>query len=324
MKKVSIHTTALLTLFLAFLFSSTVPTLSAQAKPNDSPKLLRAMVLTGQNNHGWKVLSAHYKTILEATGLFKVDVLVSPPKKGDMSRFKPNFSDYDVIVFEYNGDPWPKAVQKSFETYMEQGGGMVYAHAVNHTFKDWVAFNEMMGIGAWGGRNEKAGPYVHYRDGKIFLDHRPGHAGECVDAHAFQVVTREPDHPIMRGLPAVWLHGKDELYSNQRGPAKRMTILATAYSDPQRAAHWGVRKKGTGKHEPMALTVRYGKGRIFGTAMGHVDHKAKPGSGPWPAIDCQGFITLIQRGAEWAATGKVTQKVPKNFPTADTVKFRKK
>ena len=29
-------------------------------------------------------------------------------------------------------------------------------------------------------------------------------------------------------------------------------------------------------------------------------------------------------GAEWAATGKVTQKVPKNFPTADTVKLRKK
>ena len=265
-----------------------------------------------------------YKKILEATGLFKVDVLLSPPKKGDMSSFKPIFSNYDVIVFEYNGDPWPKAVQKSFETYMEQGGGMVYGHAVNHTFKNWVAFNEMMGIGAWGGRNEKAGPYVHYRDGKIALDHSPGHAGECIEAHAFKVETREPDHPIMRGLPKVWLHGKDELYSNQRGPAKRMTILATAYSDPKRAAHWGVRKNGTGEHEPMALTVRYGKGRIFGTAMGHVDHNAKPESGPWPAIDCLGFITLIQRGAEWAATGKVTQEVPKTFPTADTVKLLKR
>ena len=72
----------------------------------------------------------------------------------------------------------------------------------------------------------------------------------------------------------------------------------------------------------MAITVRYGKGRVFGTAMGHVDAGAKPGSGPWPAMDCIGFITLIQRGAEWAATGKVTQKVPDGFPTATEVKLR--
>ena len=283
---------------------------------------LKAMVLTGQNNHGWQVLSAHYKNILEETGLFEVDKVTSPPSGSDMGEFNPDFAGYDVVVIEYNGDEWPKRVQESFERYMENGGGMVYGHAVNHTFKNWVAFNEMMGIGAWGGRDEKAGPYVHYRDGKIFLDDRPGHAGECIDAHAFEIVTREPDHPIMRGLPPVWLHGKDELYSNQRGPAKNMTILATAYSDPKYEAHWGVEKQGTGEHEPMAITVRYGKGRVFGTAMGHVDAGAKPGSGPWPAMDCIGFITLIQRGAEWAATGKVTQKVPDGFPTATEVKLR--
>jgi len=31
----------------------------------------------------------------------------------------------------------------------------------------------------------------------------------------------------------------------------------------------------------------------------------------------------LQRGAEWAATGKVTQKVPDDFPTADKVSIRK-
>ena len=168
---------------------------------------LKAMVLTGQNNHGWQALSAHYKNILEATGLFEVDMVLSPPKGGDMSEFNPDFSAYDVVVLEYNGDDWSKHVQESFESYMENGGGLVYGHAVNHTFPDWEAFNEMIGIGGRGGRNEKHGPFVHYRDGKLFLDHRPGHAGECIDAHEFQVVTREPDHPIMRGLPPVWLHG---------------------------------------------------------------------------------------------------------------------
>jgi hypothetical protein len=33
-------------------------------------------------------------------------------------------------------------------------------------------------------------------------------------------------------------------------------------------------------------------------------------------------MTTFQRGTEWAATGKVTQKVPKDFPTADTVSYR--
>ena len=218
-----------------------------QADQND---LLRAMVLTGQNNHGWQVLSAHYKDILEDTGLFEVDVVTSPPSGADMSGFN------------------------------------------------------------------------KYRDGKLVLDDRPGHAGECVDAHEYEVITRTPDHPIMRGLPSVWLHGTDELYSNQRGPAKNMTILATAYSDPAREAHWGDLTHGTGEHEPIAHTVRYGQGRVFGTAMGHVDGGALVGSGPWPAMECVGFTTLIQRGAEWAATGEVTQPVPHGFPTATAVQFR--
>jgi hypothetical protein len=40
------------------------------------------------------------------------------------------------------------------------------------------------------------------------------------------------------------------------------------------------------------------------------------------ALSCVGFITTFQRGTEWAATGRVTQKVPKNFPTADSVSYR--
>jgi uncharacterized protein len=30
----------------------------------------------------------------------------------------------------------------------------------------------------------------------------------------------------------------------------------------------------------------------------------------------------LQRGTEWAATGKVTQKVPTDFPTVDKVSLR--
>jgi len=39
-------------------------------------------------------------------------------------------------------------------------------------------------------------------------------------------------------------------------------------------------------------------------------------------MSCVGFIVTLQRGAEWAAIGKVTQKVPSDFPTADKVSTR--
>ena len=163
----------------------------------------------------------------------------------------------------------------------------------------------MIGIGGWGGRDEKSGPMVRVLNGKVVLDNTPGGGGMHGPPHAFQVVINDKDHPITAGLPEKWMHASDELYSKLRGPAKNMTVLASAYSDPNL-------KNGTGEYEPMLMTITYGKGRIFHTAMGH----------DVPQMCCVGFIVTLQRGAEWAATGKVTQKVPNDFPTADKVSIR--
>jgi hypothetical protein len=51
---------------------------------------------------------------------------------------------------------------------------------------------------------------------------------------------------------------------------------------------------------------------VFHTVLGHADY----------SINCVGFITTLQRGTEWAATGKVTQQVPKDFPTAEKASNR--
>jgi len=83
-----------------------------------------------------------------------------------------------------------------------------------------------------------------------------------------------------------------------------MTVLGTAFSDPQ--------DRGSGHDEPMLAVLSYGKGRVFHTTMGHDSE----------AIQCVGFITTFARGVEWAATGKVTQKVPHDFPTSDKVSTR--
>jgi hypothetical protein len=135
----------------------------------------------------------------------------------------------------------------------------------------------MIGIGGWMGRNENSGPYWYYQDDKLVSDTTPGSAGNHGARTPFVVVTRDAAHPIMKGLPAKWTHAADELYSRMRGPGKNMTVLATAWSDPA--------NRGTGHDEPMLMVLTYGKGRVFHTS-----------------------------GVEWAATGKVTQKAPADFP----------
>jgi len=190
------------------------------------------------------------------------------------------------------------------EQYIRGGGGLVVVHAADNAFPGWPAYNLMIGIGGWRGRNEKAGPHWYYEGGKLVSDTAPGPAGNHGARLPFQVVTRDPEHPIMKGLPPIWMHAADELYNSMRGPGKNMTVLATAHSDPK--------NKGTGHDEPMIMVLRYGKGRIFHTTMGH----------DVAALSCVGFITIFQRGTEWAATGRVTQKVPANFPTADSVSYR--
>ncbi|MHC4517015.1 MAG: family 16 glycoside hydrolase, partial [Planctomycetota bacterium] len=190
----------------------------------DGPKTLKALIVDGQNNHDWKGTTPVLKALLEETGLFAVDVATSPAKGRPMDSFRPKFARYDVVVANYTGDSWPRATQDDLVEYMNNGGGLVIFHAADNAFPKWRQWNEMIAIGGWGGRNEKSGPMVRYRDGKVVLDHSPGRGGSHGPQHAFQVITRERHHPIMAGLPEKWMHVKDELYSTLRGPAKNMTV----------------------------------------------------------------------------------------------------
>jgi type 1 glutamine amidotransferase len=237
--------------------------------------------------------------------LFDVDIATTASSGTDES-FQPKFTDYDVVVSNYNGAAWPEATQKAFVQYMNDGGGLVVVHAADNAFEDWEEYNRMIGLGGWGGRNQNSGPYVYYDEQakNIVRDLSEGNGGSHGQQHPFQIIIRDSGHPVTRGMPGAWMHANDELYDRLRGPAENMTVLATAWSDPKTS--------GSGRHEPILMSVEFGKGRVFHLPLGHGNDSQ----------ECVGFITTLQRAVEWAATGKVTQPIPDDFPGIDKTSSR--
>ena len=271
---------------------------------------IRVMLLDGESGgpyHAWQKTTPYLQRILTDTGMFQVDVVTAPPAGADFSQWKPDWTKYKAIVLNYDApdERWPADVKASFEQYVRNGGGVVVVHAADNAFPGWTAFNQMIGIGGWRNRDEKSGPLWYYKDGKLVSDPTPGRAGSHGARKPYQITNRVENHPITKGLPTKWMHVADELYATLRGPGQNMTVLSTAFSDPA--------NKGTGRDEPILMVLTFGKGRIFHTALGH----------DTTALNSVGFMATYQRGTEWAATGKVSQKVPADFPTADAPATRK-
>ncbi len=292
---------------------------------------IQVLMVDGQNNHEvWPKSTIMMKQYLEDTGLFEVDIsrtqytwnaekeqaflsmaevgatknLENPKPDPD---FSPDFSQYDVVVsnFGWNAANWPESTQENFEQFIAEGGGFVSVHAADNSFPDWKAYNEMIGLGGWGDRDQSDGPYVYYsNNGELIRDTKNGKAGSHGAVEPIPITVRIKDHPITKGMPEHWLTTRDECYAQLRGPAKNMTILATGKDMSEKAP--------TDRHEPVLMVIEYGQGRIFHTTLGHEDY----------SLEGVGFIVSFLRGVEWAATGKVTQTIPEDFPTAQQATSR--
>lgn len=112
--------------------------------------------------------------------------------------------------------------------------------------------------------------------GRYWVMGKSGHGPRSV----FQARIANKNNPITQGLDD--FQADDELYAKLQGDAP-INVLVEADSD------WSK------KTEPLVFTLDYGKGRVFHETLGH-DAKALQN----PTVQ-----KLIQRGCEWAATGKV-------------------
>src|SRR5947209_10727349 len=138
-------------------------TAPAPAAEEKAPGKIRVLIIDGQNNHNWRATTPLMKKELEDTGRFVVDVATTPPKppappkpkdpkdeaaqakykealaqqadeqkkyQAAMATFHPDVTRYDVVLSNYNGDPWPTALQKDLEEAVGSGkAGLVIVHA---------------------------------------------------------------------------------------------------------------------------------------------------------------------------------------------------
>lgn len=308
---------------------------------------LRVLIVDGRNNHEWEGTTTALRQMLLQTGRFTVDVSTTPlqfpgsrpqrvanataeetrqweeamkryqvqSKEYEKSiveqweRWRPKFSNYDLVVDNYNGPDWSLPVRADLVQFVNQGGGLIVIHGANNAFVNWDEFNRMIGIG-WRKKHQGVALTVDDATGELSTKA----IGQGIDSghgskHAFVVKTRAPDHPITRGMPATWLHGKDELYHAMRGPAVGVQVLASAFSAPD--------QRGTGEHEPLVWATHFGRGRIVTNTMGHYWPSAGGADGR-NSLHCLGFQTMFVRSCEWSSDGRVTIDIPSSFPSAES------
>ena len=114
--------------------------------------------------------------------------------------------------------------------------------------------------------------------GRYWVMGKSGHGPRGV----FTATIADKDHPVTAGLKD--FQADDELYAKLAG-SEPVHVLVEAYSDLSK------------KTEPLVFVQEFGKGRVFHSAFGH-DAKA---------IATPEVTTIIVRGVEWAATGKVAK-----------------
>lgn len=198
------------------------------------PPQIRTLLLSGANNHEWRVTTPILKQMLEQSKKFDVEVTERP---AEMLADEHGLDSWQLILSDYNGPDWGEPAKSNFLRAIGSGVGIAFLHASNNCFQGWEEYEKMLGYG-W--RNDVSG-HGHF--------------------HELEVQIADRDHPVTKGLKH--FRTKDELYHRLVNPHHvPLQVLARAYSDPE--------TRGTGEMEPVMIAGHYGQGRVFQLMLGHV------------------------------------------------------
>lgn len=238
---------------------------------------IKTLILTGQHNHAWEKSSQYFLNLLNESGRFSAEVTTDPSAALEDAD---KLSEVQLLFDDYNGPMWSDAARGNFEAAIAGGTGLVIYHAANNPFNGWIEFEKMCGL--------------CYHSGK--------HGGHAEYAE-IRVAIRDREHVITQGLEN--FSQMEELYHSMINLHDvPIHVLATAYSEPDPDGNM----HGSGLDEVVALTVQYGKGRVFHCTLGHIwSNEVFLGytGGTHLSLVGEGVKSLYLRGGEWAATGTV-------------------
>lgn len=255
---------------------------------------LNVLIISGENSyeHDWTGVNNLLRKQFLDTGRFDVRV-VEDFDHGTLEQLK----RYDVVLLNYSSrwnyadteqHLWSPEARQALYDYVKQGGGLVAYHSSFTWGLDQGEYHRMVGA---------------------IMDPRISRRSP-VDAFRIKVVDRT--HPVTLGLREYMWTFNEDMYTNMRfHPEAKIQVLVTAYDDeaayvPKLAgpkyppeAYTPERRQAMGgfnQDHPQVWVQHYGQGRVFSITLGH---------GP-DTLMYDPVRTLLARGAEWAATGKVT------------------
>lgn len=257
--------------------------------------LLVTGVVTAEHRH--RIANERLRTLLESTGRF--NVRITEEFNGCSSK---TLERYDVIFLNYDGKnmPYDKEYQRfcpeteqAFFDFVESGKGLVVYHS-----SAWLEDNL---------------PDTYKKIWGMYLKTTAGARRNPADDLVMRI---KPGTPFAAGLPEMSAIIGDDLFAGvTEEPGTNVQVIATVYDDLENyrvpyfpPPHHPViipggkleNMPGVNTDQPVAWTNTFGKGRVFVITLGHEIETLRR----------IGYMTLLCRGTEWAATGKITLDPP--------------
>ena len=262
-------------------------------------KKLNVLLITGivTSEHDPKMIPM-IRYLLESTGRFSVKV--TEEFTGCTAE---TLENYDLVFIDYDGKPdvetpykgWGKNAEQVLYDFVKNGGGAVIYHS------------SVINPG------EQAFPEEFVK----FVGYDYNFAKGMRKSPKLEVIvhTATEAHEITKGCAKEWMTVQEDFFVNMEPvPGSDVTVLATIRDeagdyDPEKTqphrrkefAGLDIEKlPGMNTDVPVVWVHPYGKGRVFAVSIGH---------GP-DTLRRPNFVGMLCRGAEWAASGKVTIPYP--------------